>query len=68
MKFHKILSSSFCASALKKFRLHTPHRQTERHFLKIVESCSGAPKTCRSIKKWRSKIFAFPILSSYRRK
>ncbi|CAL1280397.1 unnamed protein product [Larinioides sclopetarius] len=29
MKFHKILSSSFCASAPTKFRLHTPHRQTD---------------------------------------
>ncbi|CAL1297983.1 unnamed protein product, partial [Larinioides sclopetarius] len=42
--------------------------QTDRHFLKIVKSCSGDPKTCRSIKKRRSKIFAIPILSSYRRK
>ena len=38
--------------------------------VKMVNSCSGHPKTCRFIKKRKSKIFTNPILSSieYRRK
>ena len=40
------------------------HRQTDRHFPKIVKSCSGHPKTCKSIKNWKSKICTKPILSS----
>ena len=55
--------------------LHLPqnfsHRHTDRQtrFPEIVESCSGHPKTCKSIKNRKSKIFIKPILSSiYMRK
>ena len=40
-------------------------RPTNRHFLKMVKSCSGHLKTCKSIENWMSKIFASLILSSY---
>ena len=40
------------------------HRHTDRHFPEIVKSCSGHPKTCKSIKNRKSKIFTKPILSS----
>ena len=59
----------FCWLVLE---LHLPqnfcHRhtdsQTDRHFPEIVNSCSGHPKTCKSIKDWKSKICTKPILSS----
>ena len=60
----------FCALVLElhlpqKFLLHTHiDTQTDRHFLKIVKSCSGYPKTSKSIKNRKSKIFTKPILSS----
>ena len=41
------------------------HRQTDRHFPKMVKTCSGCLKTCKSIKNRKSKIFTKPILSSY---
>ena len=40
------------------------YRYTDRHFPEIVKSCSGHPKTYKSIKNWMSKIFTKPILSS----
>ena len=40
------------------------HRQTDRHFPKIVKSCSGHPKTCKSIENRKSKIYTKSILSS----
>ena len=40
------------------------HRQTDRHFPEAVKSCSGHPKTCKSIKNWKSKICTKPIFSS----
>ena len=59
----------FCSLVLE---LHLPQNishtlsdtQTDRHFPKIVKSCSGHPKTCKSIKKRKSKICMKPILSS----
>ena len=53
------LNIKFCASVLE---LHLPeifcHRHTQivRHFLEIVKSCPGHPKTSKSIKNWKSKI------------
>ena len=38
--------------------------QTDRHFPERVNSCSGHPKACKSIKYWKSKIVTKPILSS----
>ena len=38
--------------------------QTYRHFPEIVKSCSGHPKSYKSIKNWKSKICTRPILSS----
>ena len=44
-----------------------PHRQTYRHFPKILKWYSGHPKTCKSIKNRKSKISKNPIfLSIYR--
>ena len=38
-------------------------RQTNRQvFVRIVKSCRGHSKMCKSIKNWKSKIFAIPIL------
>ena len=37
---------------------------TDRHFPEVVKSCSGHPKTCKSTKNRKSKIFKKPILSS----
>ena len=51
LEFH--LSQNFC---------HT-HRQTDRHFPKLVKSCSGHPKTRKSIKN-KCKICTKPVLSS----
>ena len=38
--------------------------QTYSHFLEIVKSCSGHPKTSNSIKNRKSNIFTKPMLSS----
>ena len=38
---------------------------TDRHFIKIVKSYSEHPKTCKSVKNQKSKIFTIQILSSY---
>ena len=54
------------------FELHLPQNfchthtdtQTDRHFPKIVKSCSGHPRTCKSIKNQKSKICTEPLLSS----
>ena len=43
---------------------HTADTQTDRYFPQIVKSCSGHPKTYKSIKNQKSKIFMKPILSS----
>ena len=59
----------FCSLVLE---LHLPQnfchrhteRQTDRHFPKIVKSCSGHPKACKSIKNRKSKICTKQILSS----
>ena len=58
----------FCALVLE---LHLPQNtlaftdtNTDRHFPEVVKSCSGHPKTCKSIKNRKSKIFPKPILSS----
>ena len=40
------------------------HTHTDRHFPKIVKSCSGHPKPCKFIKNRKSKICTKPILSS----
>ena len=54
----------FCSLVLE---LHLPqnfcHIHTGRHFLKIVKSWPGHPKTCKSIKNRKSKIWTKPILS-----
>ena len=61
MKFRSLvlelnLPQNFC-------HRHTD-RQTDRHFPKIVKSCSGHPKTCKSIKNRKWKICPKPVLSS----
>ena len=50
-------------------QLHLPqnflsHIHTDRHFPDIVKSCSGHPKSSKSIKNRKSKTFGKPILSS----
>ena len=52
----------------KSFVIHTQSdtqrdKQTDRHFSEIVKSCSGHPKTWKSIKSWKSKIFMKSIFS-----
>ena len=39
------------------------HTQTDRHFVKIVKSCSRHSKMCKSIKNRMSKIFTIKIVS-----
>ena len=56
IKFHKILFISSRAALFKKFLQHT-QRETDRHIPETVKPCSGHPKTCKSIKKRKSKIF-----------
>ena len=61
MKFYALvlelhLKQDFC-------HRHTD-RHTDIHFPEIVKSCSGHPKTCKSIKNWKLKNFTKPILSS----
>ena len=59
----------FCSLVLE---LHLPQnfchthtdRQTDRHFPEIVKSCSGHPKTCKSIKNRKSKICTKQIFFS----
>ena len=41
------------------------HVQTDRHFVKIVKSCSEHPNTYKSIKKPELKIFGIPVLPFY---
>ena len=47
--------------------LHLPqnfcHTHTYRHFPEIAKRCSEHPKTCKSIKNRKSKIFTKPIVS-----
>ena len=70
MKYEFISSRATLAT---KFLSHThtdtqsyrhTDTQTDRHFPKIVKSCSGHPKTCKSIKNRKSKICMKPILPS----
>ena len=56
----------FCALVLElhlpqNFRLHT---QADMHFPELVKSCSGLPKTCKSIKNRKSKVSTKLIPSS----
>ena len=52
----------FCWFVLE---LHLSQNFCYRHaFLEIVKSCSGHPKTCKSIRNQKSKIFSKPTLSS----
>ena len=67
IKFHEILFISSRATLATKFLSHTHRhtdRQIDRHFPEIVKSCSGHPKTCKSVKNRKSKICTKPILSS----
>ena len=67
-KFHEILFISSRATLATKFLSHT-HTDTHRHFPKIVKSCSGHPKTCKSIENRKSKIYIFDFdICSYIRK
>ena len=45
-------------------KIFVTHTQTDRHFPEIVKSCSGHPKTCKSIENRKSKICTKPIFSS----
>ena len=64
VKFHAIPSINFCASAVINLVPHKD-RPTDKNFVKIVFSCLGLYKTCKSIKNRNSKIFTVPILSYY---
>ena len=70
MKFRELvlelhLPQNFCRTHTDIHTHRHTHRQTDRHFPKIVKSCSGHPKTCKTIGNRNSKIFENPILSSY---
>ena len=57
IKFHQILCINSQAKFATKFL-------SSRHFPEIIKSCSKYPKTCKSIKNRKSKIFTKRILSS----
>ena len=40
-------------------------RQSDKHFLNLVKSCSGYSIMCKLVKSWKSKTFKIPMLSSY---
>ena len=62
IKFYEILLiSSRSTLAHKTFVTYT---QTDKHFPEMVNSYLGYPKTCKSMKNWKSKIFAKSIFSS----
>ena len=77
LRFHSIEAKTWCIilKILENYYYRTPfhaimppnfcHIHTDRHFLKMVKSCSGHLKTYKSIKNRKSKIFKNPILSSY---
>ena len=56
----------FCRLILELLlhKIFVTHIQTDTHFPEIVKSCSGHPKTFKSIKNRKSKIFTKPMLSS----
>ena len=65
MKFYALvlelyLPQNFCRIHAD---LHTD-RHIDRHFPELVKSCSGHPKTGKSIKNQKSEICTKPILSS----
>ena len=65
IKFHEVLFiNSWTTLATKFLSLTHTDTQTDWHFPEIVKSCSGHPKTCKSIKNRKSKICTKPILSS----
>ena len=59
----------FCALVLELHLLqnfchtHTDW-QADRYFPEVVKSCSGHPKTSKSIKNWKSKTCIKTILAS----
>ena len=69
MKFCRLvlelhLSQNFCPTHTDTQTQRHTDTQTDRHFPEIVKSCSGHPKTCKSIKNWKPKICTKPIFSS----
>ena len=58
------LPQNFCHRHTDRQTDTQTDRQIDRHFPKIVKSCSGHPKTCKSVKNRKSKICTKPILSS----
>ena len=69
MKFYSLvlelhLPQNFCHTHTDTQTHRHTDRQTDRHFPEIVKSCSGHPKTCKSIKNRKSRICTKPILSS----
>ena len=62
MKFCRLAISSQ-ATLATKFLSHT-HRHKDTHFPEIVKSCSGHPKTCKSIENRKSKICTKLVFSS----
>ena len=66
IKFHKILPINFCSSAAQNLCHRQTDGRTDIYKDKNTEIvCSRHPKTCRSVKNWKSKIITIPILSSY---
>ena len=68
IKFRDFLHICLWDTVSTKFWRHSyrqTDRQTDRHFLKMMKSCSGHFKTCKSLETRMSKIFVNPILSSY---
>ena len=61
VKFYQSLSINSLATLATFFITYS---QTDRHFPEIVKSCSGHPKTYKSIKNRKSKICTKPVLSS----
>ena len=61
--FHSVVKKEFQHN-LTKIVSHTEW-PTDRHFVKILKSCPVHPKTCKSVKNRKSKIFTIPILLFY---
>ena len=64
LKFPVIPPISFCSSAVTNFVSHED-RQTDRHFVEMLKSCSGHLKMCKTVKNRNLKSFTIPVLSLY---
>ena len=65
VNFHEILCYNSWARAATKFVPHA-HSLADRNYSELVKVYLGHSETSKSINKWKSKIFAILIFSSYK--